>query len=106
MIKRRFLMYSIMLLLAVFLLTACSTSERPVQAKIESGVVNENYTGNVQPTIEKYLKLSEEEKKNGVKKIKIKCGVEKEIPIEEDSQSNDNSEQPSSNSGGGTKPKI
>jgi len=47
---------------------------------VDSGVLDEGYNGIPNPVLDKNLKLSEDEKKNGVEKITIKCGVQIDKP--------------------------
>lgn len=65
-----------------FILTACGTSEEERSPIISSGTMEEDYQGKQNPSVTGQILLSEEEKKNGVKKIKIKCGVEIEAPVQ------------------------
>lgn len=62
---------AVFLLLSLFALTAgCGLAAKPA-IKLDSGVTNDSYQGVAQPTLEKKLKLSEEELKNGIKKVPI-----------------------------------
>ncbi len=59
-----------MALLVVSIFTGCASSDKS-SVTIDSGVVDQNYNGDTDPTVEKQWKLTEEEKKNGVEKISI-----------------------------------
>lgn len=77
----------------VLLLTGCGSTQT-AGAKVESGVVNQDYSGTVSPVLPQDYKI-QEEAKEGMIKVTIKCGVEKEIPIggtEDDKKSGDSDE--------------
>ena len=67
------------LVLSVFILSGCVGSKTS-EVKVESGVINKDYVGVVSPVLVKDYKITEEAKE-GMIKVTIKCGVEKEIPI-------------------------
>ncbi len=96
-------------LLALSMFVGCQASETN-QSKIDSGVIDEDYIGNTDPTVPKEWKLTEEEKKNGVEKVIIQAD---DVAGQENSngQANDTEaaqEQTEENSGGGlhAKPNI
>lgn len=96
------------LVLAVLLLTGCQTASPGSQSQVDSGVIDQDYAGTPNPEVPKELKLTEKEKKEGVQKITIKCGVEKEIPREVPEEPAGNT-QPETQQAGGeqvAKPKI
>lgn len=60
------------LVMTVLLVGGCGEAGKTPAVKLDSGVVNENYKGVAKPDIPKQLKLTEDELKNGVKKVPIK----------------------------------
>jgi type IV secretory pathway TrbF-like protein len=61
------------------LIAGCGKTQ-VARAKVESGVINQDYSGTVSPVLPQDYKIKEEAKE-GMIKVTIKCGVEKEIPI-------------------------
>jgi hypothetical protein len=78
--KKVILLTGIAIMLVALL--GCS-ADTDTSLVVDSGVLDEGYNGIPDPVLEKNLKLSEEEKKNGVEKITIKCGVQIDKPTSE-----------------------
>lgn len=83
------------LLLIMIIMTGCGSTEKATQATVESGVIDKDYVGVVAPVLPQDYKI-EEKAKEGMIKVTIKCGVEKEIPVggseEEQEKSGDSDE--------------
>lgn len=76
----------LVMILAAFCLLAVGCSNGPAaQETIESGVIDTEYSGIPTAPVAQAYKVDEEAKENMIK-ITIKCGVEKEIPIENTEQ--------------------
>lgn len=108
--KKTVISFLMLILFISLLLVGCSSRPEQPIGKLESGVLDEDYQGVVNPEIPKELKLTEEEAKNGIKKITIKCGVEKELPVENSQEKSEVIEDVNNNNEKGVsdeaKPKI
>lgn len=69
----------VFLVMAVLLASGCGAAEKAAADKLDSGVVNESYSGVAKPDIPKQLKLTADELKNGVKKVPIKAKTGQEL---------------------------
>lgn len=83
----------------LFVIVACNNDEG--QTGIDSGTLDEEYEGVVNPKLDVIYKMSDEEIKNGVAPIEI----DQEIFIEEN-ESKDNEEDGEMENGGSPKPNI
>lgn len=73
---RKYRLYLVVFLFGITILsTACGTTVNSKTVQLDSGVQDQNYQGVAKPIIPKNLKLSEDEKKNGIQKIPIKSST-------------------------------
>lgn len=68
-----------LLIIAALFAGGCGAAEKVPAVKLDSGVVNEAYKGVAQPVIPKQMKLTEDEQKNGIKKVPIKSKTGQEL---------------------------
>ena len=105
--KKRFLILSLVIFSTIFL-TACGTTANIQQPQLESGVIDQDYQGILNPEPPKEIKLSEKEKRDGIEKITIKCGVQIDVPGQQQTEPPQADDSHNQNSGGDSiaKPKI
>lgn len=68
-----------LLITTALLAGGCGAADKVPAVKLDSGVVNEAYKGVAQPVIPKQIKLTEDEQKNGIKKMPIKSKSGQEL---------------------------
>lgn len=62
----------VFLIMTILLAGGCGAAGKVPAVKLDSGIVNEAYKGVAQPDVPKQMKLTEDERKNGIKKMPIK----------------------------------
>ncbi|NLI91028.1 MAG: hypothetical protein GX434_02135 [Peptococcaceae bacterium] len=77
--KNRVWVFWICLLISCLVAAGCGNTQA-AQTKVDSGVINKDYAGTVSPVLAQDYKIKDEAKE-GMIKVTIKCGVEKEIPV-------------------------
>jgi hypothetical protein len=74
-LSRKYLLYTGVFLVGITIFSsgcgAMGNSKTSQTVQLDSGVQDQNYQGVVQPAVPKQLKLSAEEKKNGIQKLPI-----------------------------------
>ncbi|MBZ4687045.1 MAG: hypothetical protein JG764_678 [Clostridiales bacterium] len=80
MFKKRWLYFAALVIFITIFLVGCGTTSTITQPRFESGVIDKDYRGEMNPEPPKELKLSKREQEEGIEKITIKCGVEIEAP--------------------------
>lgn len=96
------LTYGLIILLFVLVLTGCGAS-KPAAVQVDSGVINEQYRGNIQSSLPKEIKITEDEKKNGIRKVPIKASS----AAREEAERNNTGQSGANNTGdGNAKPQI
>jgi hypothetical protein len=86
-------------LLAILFLAGCGMA-KPAAVQVDSGVINDQYKGNVKAGLPQVIKITEEEMKNGVEKVPIKS----DSRLREAAQPEEEQQQDAG--GGHAKPKI
>lgn len=99
-IKKHLLVLLVGMLLII--MTGCGVAKNEI-TNIESGTMNADYRGDSDPIVPMEIMLSDEEKANGIEKIKIKCGVEIDAPVQPQNSIN---EKEDSGGDSGGKPHI
>lgn len=95
------LLFMLSLLIIGLFMSGCqeqNSNEESSKLKIESGVTDSKYNGIVNPQLEVQFKMTEEEQKNGVKKLEMEG---EEVEIEEPGQ-----EEGEKDEDGGKRPNI
>lgn len=80
-------------IIALMLIYLCGCSPAVQTKELESGVNDAAYEGIPNPVLDKNLMLSEEEQRDGVKKITIKCGVQIDLPTDDEDGESDEGEE-------------
>jgi hypothetical protein len=108
MVNRKGLFVLMLVVVITILAVGCGANSTAQVMRVESGAVNDNYVGVVNPELAKDLKLSEGEKKEGIEKITIKCGTQIDAPSTQLPKESTNSNGSQNESGGEdvVKPKI
>lgn len=89
--KKHFLLGLVVGMLFVFM-AGCG-NEKITPTIVESGTMNEDYKGNPNPVAPKEMFLSDEEKANGIQKIKIKSGIQMDAPVQPQQPTNEDQQQ-------------
>lgn len=90
MLVRKKLFCVLLVLLISFLVLGCGSQNQSVPAKVESGVIDKEYRGVVNPEVPREFKLSEQEQREGIQKITIKCGVQIDAPTQNGNEGGEN----------------
>lgn len=77
------------LMILLLIVSGCTVTQQEPVMEFESGVNDQNYRGVNNPTLDPVLKLSEQEQREGVQKITIKCGVQIDMPNSDAVDDND-----------------
>lgn len=77
--KNKFTILVMLLSVISLVIVGCGSQQLSNQVKVESGVIDNEYVGNVCPEVPRDYKITEESKE-GMIVVTIKCGVQKEIP--------------------------